>query len=121
MAVLPGDIPHLMLNLGALLLCDSPDVSFPPSLLRHFLLFPAYHCSQREHVTWLFEQKSSFVAPSIVQEPVVYLLKTCNALLALKGMDSSLSFTKTGRWGEEDLSYICPKGADTTQTYFLLL
>lgn len=108
-----------MLYLGALLLWDSPDVPFPPSLLGHFLLFPACHCSQREPVT--FEQKSSSVVLSIVYEPVVYLLKTSNALLDLKGMVSSLSFMKIGRWGEEDLSYVCPKGTDTTQTYFLLL
>lgn len=101
MVVLPGDIPHLMFNLGALPLYVSLHVSFPPSLLEHLLLFPACHFSQREPVT--FEQKSIFVVPSIVNESVVYLLKICNALLDLKGMDSSLSFMKIGKWGEEDL------------------
>lgn len=100
MVVLPGDIPHLMFNLGALPLYVSLHVSFPPSLLEH-LLFPACHFSQREPVT--FEQKSIFVVSSIVNESVVYLLKICNALLDLKGMDSSLSFMNIGKWGEEDL------------------
>lgn len=60
----------------------------------------------------LFEQKPSFVVPSIVYEPVVYLLKTCNGWLNLIFMDSSLSFMKIGRWGEEGLSYVYLKGID---------